>query len=36
MKQEKVPALNDSFGRFALEDNDQFQIQTKPHGTSIS
>ena len=32
MKQEKVPALEDNEGRFALEESDPFEISTKPHG----
>lgn len=32
MKQEKVACLEDSEARLALEKDDQFAVQTKPHG----
>jgi UDP-sugar pyrophosphorylase len=32
VKQEKVPSLLDNDARFAVEDNDPFEISTKPHG----
>ncbi len=32
VKQELVPALKDSSGRFALNEKDPYEIQTKPHG----
>jgi UDP-sugar pyrophosphorylase len=32
IKQEKVPALVDNAGRFALEEGDVYTLETKPHG----
>jgi UDP-sugar pyrophosphorylase len=32
VKQEKVPSLLDNDARFALEETDNFEISTKPHG----
>jgi len=32
VKQEKVPALLDNDARFALEDDNPYEISTKPHG----
>jgi UDP-sugar pyrophosphorylase len=32
VKQEKVPSLLDNDARFALEENDNYEISTKPHG----
>eukprot|EP00418_Pyrodinium_bahamense_P013529 CAMPEP_0179111318 /NCGR_PEP_ID=MMETSP0796-20121207/51989_1 /TAXON_ID=73915 /ORGANISM="Pyrodinium bahamense, Strain pbaha01" /LENGTH=608 /DNA_ID=CAMNT_0020809467 /DNA_START=41 /DNA_END=1867 /DNA_ORIENTATION=- len=32
MKQEKVPALMDNDARIALEENDPYHVQAKPHG----
>ena len=32
IKQDKVPALGDNDAKFAVDKNDKFKIQTKPHG----
>jgi UDP-sugar pyrophosphorylase len=32
MKQSKVPCLADNAGRLALEEDDPYQVMTKPHG----
>lgn len=32
IKQEKVPCLTDNDAHLALEPNDPFTLQTKPHG----